>query len=757
MERLVETIDQYNRLKVMFNACPFPANFWDKDFRVIDCNHACLDFFGTEDKSDLINGYFNFMPENQPCGTPSKTKALSCITLAFEKGTLCFKWEHLNIKTGEIIPTEVSLTRIMYKDEYIVACYLRDLREQVRASELSRKSEERLKSMLDANPVVCLLFDMEYKLIDCNKTAVDIFVPQEIRRFNCSSIGCVNCGHRGRDYCRARKILIEYNRQIFPDYSNNKELIEQRIIKKTTIAKQRGIDRFKDHYVTLGGDKMFFDVTLIPINLSDESAILCYMQDLSETQKLVSEMRRREIADENNRAKSQFLARISHEIKTPMNAILGHAQIQMLKDDLAPDTEEAFTEIHSSSTFLLGIIDNILDLSKIELSKLEIKKDRYEIAGMIQNVAQISLERIKNKGISFKLFVDENLPAALYGDEFRIKQVLVNLLDISFEYTKRGAVTLSIAKDQDMNIVFVISDTGRGMTSDQLEELNNAYKDKVLGTDTESADLGLHIAYKITNLMNGRIFAESEINKGTTFIIHLPIDKEGEALLGSLIAKDLEDFDNHRRKEKRWKDIRRRPMPHGKILVVDDLETNLYVAKGLISPYSIDIETALSGQEAIDKIKDNKDYDIIFMDHMMPGMDGITATKILRDMGYSRPIVALTANAVIGSEDLLKENGFSGFLSKPIDTLQLDDYLNRFIGDLDDVDVDTLSVQDKFKLLHVACREYKKKSIKKLLASLKKDHDSKSTMEAVERIYHHLLHSDFDEAAAESKKMAGKN
>jgi PAS domain S-box-containing protein len=405
----------------------------------------------------------------------------------------------------------------------------------------------------------------------------------------------------------------------------------------------------------------------------------------------LTEIRRTEIAEASNKAKSKFLAMMSHEIRTPMNAILGITEMKLQKDTLEPNIEEAFQMINNSGNILLNLINEVLDLSKIEAGKFQLMPVEYETAGFISDTVQLSMNWLKNKPIVFKLLVDDNIPSILFGDPVRIRQILSNLLSNAFKYTAEGSIGLSIRTETAraatetpaVTLVLRVSDTGQGMTAEQIRALFDEYSrfNPQANREVEGTGLGMNITQHLIQMMSGEIFVESKPDKGSTFTVKLPQGTAGPEVIGHELAKNLELF--------RWSSVSKlkkskivyEPMPYGIILIVDDVETNLYVAKGLIEPYQLLVDTAASGPEAINKIKNGKVYDVVFMDHMMPEMDGVEAVKIIRNMNYTAPIVALTANAIVGQAEMFMEEGFNDYLSKPIDTRRLDVLLNKLVRD----------------------------------------------------------------------------
>jgi CheY-like chemotaxis protein/anti-sigma regulatory factor (Ser/Thr protein kinase) len=326
-------------------------------------------------------------------------------------------------------------------------------------------------------------------------------------------------------------------------------------------------------------------------------------------------------------------------------------------------------------------------MSKIEAGKMELFQAEYDVSSMINDTVFLNMIKYESKPIEFILNVDENVPAALYGDELRIKQILNNLLSNAFKYTHEGEVELSLEAKQtgdSVTLVFRIRDTGQGMTGEQLTRLFDEYSrfNPETNWTTEGTGLGMGITRNLVQLMNGEIFAESEPGKGSLFTVRLPQGTTTDAVLGREAVEKLRRFRlNYETKTKNI-NIVREPIPFGKVLVVDDMDMNLYVTKGLLLLYGLQVDTALSGYEAIDKIKLNE-YNMVFMDHMMPGMDGIETIREIRKLGpeYEKlPVIALTANAVSGVKEMFSTAGFNGFLSKPIPTQELDEVIKQWLS-----------------------------------------------------------------------------
>ena len=363
-------------------------------------------------------------------------------------------------------------------------------------------------------------------------------------------------------------------------------------------------------------------------------------------------------AREASKVKSQFLANMSHEIRTPMNAIIGMSEL-LLNESLTSRQEGYVKDINFSSHSLLGIINDILDLSKIEAEKMELTPVDYDFHMFLGNLRSMFDFVMKKKGLEFRMETQGEMPKCLFGDDVRLRQILTNICGNAAKFTIKGYVSLKITAADD-KLRFEIKDTGMGIRKEELPRLFEAFTqaDTRKNRSVTGTGLGLTISKSFAEMMGGDILVDSVYGEGTTFTVEIPMVLGNE----SAISYDRESSK-----------VNSLSAPTARILVVDDNELNLKVALGLLRLFTIDAETALSGREAIEMVQKN-DYDIVFMDHMMPEMDGVEATKEIRSLGGKYEeliIIALTANAVSGAKEMFILNGFNGFLSKPIETGEL--------------------------------------------------------------------------------------
>lgn len=385
--------------------------------------------------------------------------------------------------------------------------------------------------------------------------------------------------------------------------------------------------------------------------------------------------------EELNQMQNRFFSSMSHEIRTPINTIIGLNEM-ILREDVSDEVAADARSIQGASKMLLALISDILDMSKIESGNMDIVPVAYDVGAMLSDIVNMIWIRAKKKGLEFHVDVDQAMPSQLYGDEVRIKQILINVLNNAVKYTSEGSVTLSIQCKKQENgramISYSVTDTGMGIKKESIPFLFSAFKrvDEEKNRYIEGTGLGLSIVKQLVELMNGEIAVNSVYMKGSTFVITLPQEIVDGAKIGEL---DLEA--RHALNErKHYKQSFEAPKAH--VLIVDDNDTNLMVAEKLLRDTKVNIDTAPGGTQCLKKTL-QKRYDVIFMDHLMPGMDGIECLHEIRKqtggLNQTTPIVALTANAGGENQMLYRREGFDGYLLKPVSGSQLETELLRHL------------------------------------------------------------------------------
>ena len=414
--------------------------------------------------------------------------------------------------------------------------------------------------------------------------------------------------------------------------------------------------------------RSFFDsaFSMVMVGLLT-SVLLMFLNRMYEEENALTQQQKKEI-EELNQAENHFFSSMSHEIRTPINTIIGLNEIT-LRGDIPPEVAENARNIQGASKLLLTLINDILDISKIKSGKMEVISAAYETGTLFSEIVNIIWVKAKEKGLEFKLHVDPSIPSMLCGDEVRIKQILINLLNNAVKYTSEGSVTLSVrCERQGLNRVTVwysVEDTGQGVKKENIPYLFNAFRrvDEEKNRHIEGTGLGLSIVKQLVDLMGGEISVNSVYTKGSKFIVALEQDIVDEKELGTFTLASRAKFHDGGAYRQSFE------APDAHILVVDDNDMNLMVVTKLLAETKIQIDTASSGAECL-RLTQNHHYDCILMDHMMPEMDGIECLHALRaqpgGLCQTVPVVALTANAGSDNQLLYRKEGFSGYLAKPV-------------------------------------------------------------------------------------------
>lgn len=382
--------------------------------------------------------------------------------------------------------------------------------------------------------------------------------------------------------------------------------------------------------------------------------------------------------EELNKSQNRFFSSMSHEIRTPINSILGLNELILRQEDASDEIKKDAGNIQGAGRMLLSLVNDILDISKIEAGKMDIIPVNYSVSALISEVVNMMWLRAEQKGLKFNVEIDPTLPQELFGDEVRIKQILVNILNNAVKYTNEGSVTLHIEKedikDEKVRIIFSVSDTGMGIKEDSIQYLFDAFQriDEEKNSKIEGTGLGLSIVKQLVDLMEGEILVNSVYMQGSTFTVALWQKVSNPTAVGNI---NITNYGSVREEHKYEASF---VAPEARILIVDDNEMNLEVERKLLEGTQIKVDTANSGANALAYTISTR-YDIIFMDHLMPVMNGIECMQAIRKQtgGYNNhvPVIVLTANAGSENRALYSSSGFDGYLLKPVSGVQLEETL----------------------------------------------------------------------------------
>ncbi len=414
-----------------------------------------------------------------------------------------------------------------------------------------------------------------------------------------------------------------------------------------------------------------FELLLITLPMTMVSFLMYHTIENPDIQIIEQLNMAKDSAEKANLAKTEFLSNMSHEIRTPLNAIVGFSECMVDSNDLN-ETKQFAKDIVDASNNLLEIVNGILDISKIEANKMEIIPKEYNPREVFNSLSTLAKTRIGEKPIEFKMFMANDLPGVLKGDVSKVKQIVLNILTNAVKYTDEGKIIFNVncinRTDTNTCLLYIsVKDTGRGIKKEHLDKLFTKFErlDEDKNTTTEGTGLGLAITKSLTEMMGGRISVQSTYGEGSTFRIYL----EQEIIsmdIPESVSEEIEiDYNIHNGK---------------RILVVDDSKINLKVASQILKPYNFNIINAESGYEALE-LAENSTFDLILMDIMMPKMNGIETLNRLKQIpGFDVPVIALTADAIEGTDEKYKNAGFDDYLSKPIDRYILNKVLNKYLG-----------------------------------------------------------------------------
>ena len=513
-----------------------------------------------------------------------------------------------------------------------------------RSMAIGKKAHELSRLLLDSVPMACSIRDRDNRILDFNQEMLRLFGLSE------------------------KPELIHKLDELSPEFQSDGSLSREKIREYIDAVFEKGSQYFEWTYRNALGELIPVETIMVKVPWETGDRFACYSRDLREARENELRIRKADLlnremeiearsAQAANEAKSRFLASMSHEIRTPMNAIIGMSDL-MRTDNFDKTQQEFFEDIKSMSRALLQIINDILDFSKIEAGKMEIIPVHFSLAELCDHVASMSRFTASAKELKFAHFIDPEVPAVIFGDDVRIRQIITNILSNAIKYTRSGSVDFQVYKTREENrdcIAFTVKDTGPGIREDAIPKLFGVFEqaDNRANRGITGTGLGLSISKQLAAMMGGDIRMASVYGEGSVFTFILPLVEGNPALIEQegfasfVIAKE-----------------------GARVLVVDDNEISRKVAVAYLVRHNIRAEIASNGFEAIEKIK-AACYDLVLMDHMMPGMDGVEATRRIRLLEGEKfktlPVVALSANAVSGARETFLAAGMNDFISKPID------------------------------------------------------------------------------------------
>jgi PAS domain S-box-containing protein len=656
-QRTRELERETTTLKAIFNSSPDFIFCKDLNFNYTRCNKSLEKVFGVSE--EVISGKgdrdaFIFAEETAEKFIAQDKKVLE------EKESFIFEDQIIPRQaSGQIMLVETIKTPLIQNGEIVgIMGISRDItRRKTIENELSLQTSL-FKTMINSLPDIVFCKDTNLKYTLCNRAMADLF--------NIVDTAAIV----GLDDLDGIKINAE-EAKIAND------------IDRMVMTEHRQI-LYEEYLTGADGVGHYFETIKVPlIQHGDVVGMIGIGRDITQRKAMEEELRAASLA------KSAFLANMSHELRTPLNVVIGLTDLVLEENNLAGHITENLIKISDAGNTLLSIVNDILDFSKIESGRIELTPVEYHLSSLLNDVITLVSTRLGEKPVKFILNISDNLPNNIYGDDLRVKQIFNNLLSNAIKYTRGGTIELSVSCKRDGGDLLLeasVRDTGIGINKENLEKLFADYNqvDTRANRNIEGTGLGLAITKRLTELMGGEITVESEYGKGSTFSFFIRQGFVSDTPIGQVVAENLRKFRYAGDKRAITKKLVRRDLSNARVLVVDDMQTNLDVAAGLLRKYKMQVDCLSSGPEAVQRIRAGSPvYNAIFMDHMMPGMDGIETAQAIRSLGSEYagkiPIIALTANAIQGTDTMFYDHGFQAFISKPIDIMELDSVIRKWV------------------------------------------------------------------------------
>ncbi len=631
----------------LINTLPLRISCWNKNKEPIYCTESFLELFGLFSWEEFLAFYQLLLPKYQPNGEESVKVSAQNMAKAFAEGSHRYEFLYQDIN-GNPIAAETVAMCIQHEGEDILACYIRDLRENKGLLQRVDETDAQAQIMLDATPLGVNFWDKNFNTIGCNLEAVRLFGMKDKEEY------------------------LEHFLTLSPDFQPDGTLSVLGSHEKLSEAFRYGYCRFEWVYKRLDGEHIPTEVTLVRTKHKGEDAVVSYIKDLREFKAMLREIdeteqnlrQAKEIAEKNAKVKSEFLANMSHEVRTPMNGIIG--LLHLLSNTELRATQQSYVQkIMFSANNLLRILNDILDFSKIESGKLETENIPFTLDEVCGEMSMLFEPRFEEKNLTCHIDAGAIAQTVILGDPLRLKQVLFNLVSNAIKFTEQGEIRVEIQSnpqedqsDNKIHCLFSVKDSGIGMSPDQVSRLFSAFTqaDSSITRKYGGTGLGLAISKHLVEMMNGSIWVESEQGQGSTFKFTAVFERA-----------TAEDIANHHESHPVAAPLQEQVERHGHLLLVEDNEINQLIAEELLRCVGYTVDTAVHGQEALTML-DERAYDLVLMDIQMPVMDGLTAAmKIRENPAFADlPIIAMSAHAMTKDKEISLEHGMNDHITKPI-------------------------------------------------------------------------------------------
>lgn len=667
-KKLSELSRYHNKL---LNNSPMIIETWDEFGNMINCNQKMLDVFNVSTEKEMLKLFYEFSAPIQPCGSPAVEKNWEMLELAKENGRCRSEWLFI-LPNGEEMPVDTTWVHINHGNTSLFIAYSHDLRplraadEKIRATEKSnqllieamqeqeriQKIDSQVKSVMDTLPIVMSLWDLNSNMLFCNQAIVPLLGLSNVAEY--------------------KERFLELTPEFQPCGTNSVEKIVT--VTQDVMHEKRIIWEWV--HVDTSGNLVNMELTSILGEYNNEPAIYVFALDKRE---IVEGRRQIEAAEENSRAKSRFLANMSHEIRTPMNSIVGFSELA-LEDEMSPKVRTYLNKIIENSKWLLQIINDILDISKIESGKMELENIPFDVVDIFSKCKASISPKALEKNLKLHFYVEPLADKLLLGDPVRLRQILVNIISNAVKFADTGLIRVSsVIKDvtpDSMTWHCWVEDSGIGMTPEQLENIFDAFSqaDATITRRFGGTGLGLSIVNSLLNMMGGTLNITSELGIGTTVSFQVTLQTIN-------VPKTLKKPQNNL-------DTIEKPNLEGKILICEDNEMNQMVIGEHLRRLMLDYTIVENGQIGVDMVRERvnngqEPYDLILMDIHMPVMDGLEASKRIGELNTNTPIVAMTANVMTEDRDIYRQLGIQDCVSKPFTSQELWACLLKYLKRLD--------------------------------------------------------------------------